>query len=235
MLAHILYIINNGALLAHLSNFFPCLHWKKIFSHSLSHHFVYSLSSPFLGLIYRLIYSLFICLFWLLTVYYFVYPVLFLLLYWARSVRPSSLFTFVQARGGWKGRRKMRYEEKNGGPSTLLKYVLTAYFLLPLAKLLPLTNGPKKKTEDGRAKDISYFLLLLRLTDWAPVSHWLLWYSIPPKLVIYFVFHNSTVYLLFFCSLYVFSSFVRWILDFVDIFCPFRWFSFCSAVVHTFI
>jgi hypothetical protein len=64
------------------------------------------------------------------------------------------------------GERKVegRYEGKNGGPSILLKYVATVYFLLPLAKLLPLTNGPKKKRKDGRTKD-TYFLQLLRLTD----------------------------------------------------------------------
>jgi hypothetical protein len=50
-----------------------------------------------------------------------------------------------------------------------LKYVLTVYFLLPWAKLLSLTNGPKK--DEGWKDDYyvvsSYFLLLLQLTDWA--------------------------------------------------------------------
>jgi hypothetical protein len=50
--------------------------------------------------------------------------------------------TFVGRGGGGKGKRKIR--RKNGGPFTLLKYVATAYFLIPLAKLPPLTNGPKK-------------------------------------------------------------------------------------------
>jgi hypothetical protein len=69
---------------------------------------------------------------------------------------------------GREGRKKIR--RKNRGPSTLLKYVPTAYFLLPLAKLLPLTNGPKKwvKLKDkGYYLFSSYFLLLLWLTDWA--------------------------------------------------------------------
>jgi hypothetical protein len=47
----------------------------------------------------------------------------------------------VRERRG-KGRRKIR--RKNEAPLTLLNYVPTAYFLLPWAKLLPLTNGPKK-------------------------------------------------------------------------------------------
>jgi hypothetical protein len=50
-------------------------------------------------------------------------------------------------------------------PSTLLKYVPTAYFLLPLAKLLPLTNGPKK--DEGRKDEGRIFL---RLTDWTQVE-----------------------------------------------------------------
>jgi hypothetical protein len=44
------------------------------------------------------------------------------------------------------------------------------YSLIPLAKLLPLTNGPKKDLgwkDEGYYVFSSYFLLLLRLTDWA--------------------------------------------------------------------
>jgi hypothetical protein len=85
----------------------------------------------------------------------------------ARSVRPSSLFgtcsclvrTFVQERGRGEGRRKI--QRKNEGPSTgtLLKYVSTAYFLLPLAKLLHLTNGPKKRRrmEGQRIQSIFFY------------------------------------------------------------------------------
>jgi hypothetical protein len=35
----------------------------------------------------------------------------------------------VRERGRREGRRKI--ESKNGGPSTLLKYVATVYFLIP--------------------------------------------------------------------------------------------------------
>jgi hypothetical protein len=71
-------------------------------------------------------------------------------------------------RGTGRGKEEGRYEEKNGVPATLLKYVPTAYFLQPLANFLPLTNGPKNRRKmQGRRKDTTYFLLLLRLTDWA--------------------------------------------------------------------
>jgi hypothetical protein len=76
--------------------------------------------------------------------------------------------TFVKERGGGEGRRKIR---RNNYYSTLLKYVPTSYFLLPLAKLLPLTNEPKKRRRivrtGGYYEFSSYFLLLLQLTDWA--------------------------------------------------------------------
>jgi hypothetical protein len=36
--------------------------------------------------------------------------------------------------GGEEGKVEERYEEKNGGPSTPLKYVATVYFPIPLAK-----------------------------------------------------------------------------------------------------
>jgi hypothetical protein len=70
------------------------------------------------------------------------------------------LRTFVWERGRGEGRRKI--QRKNGGPSTLLKYVATVYFLILYLwqNLLPLTNGPKKKTEDGRTKDATYFLCI---------------------------------------------------------------------------
>jgi hypothetical protein len=78
----------------------------------------------------------------------------------------------VRERGRGEGRRKI--QRKKGGPSTLLKYVATIYFLLPLAKLLPLTNGPKKKhnrwKNEGCYIFSSYFLILLQLADWALVS-----------------------------------------------------------------
>jgi hypothetical protein len=74
----------------------------------------------------------------------------------------------VRERG--RGKLEGRYEEKIGGPSTLTKYVPTtvptAYFLLPLAKLLPLTDRPKKDEgwkDEGYYLFSSYFLLLLRL------------------------------------------------------------------------
>jgi hypothetical protein len=57
--------------------------------------------------------------------------------------------------GGGEGRRKIR--RKNGGPYALLKYVPTPYFLIPLVKLLLLTNGPK---EDEGWKDEGYFILV---------------------------------------------------------------------------
>jgi hypothetical protein len=50
-----------------------------------------------------------------------------------------------------------------------LKYVPTGYFLLPLAKVLPLTYGPRKDEgwkDEGYYAVSSYFLLPLRLTDW---------------------------------------------------------------------
>jgi hypothetical protein len=49
---------------------------------------------------------------------------------------------FVSTLGG---RQKEKIRRKNRGLSTLLKYIPTAHFLLPLVKLLPLTNGPKKR------------------------------------------------------------------------------------------
>jgi hypothetical protein len=64
--------------------------------------------------------------------------------------------------GRGRGRKIRR---KNGSPSTLLKYVPTAYFLLPLAKLLPLINGPPQKDEGWKDEGYyifsSYFILLL--------------------------------------------------------------------------
>jgi hypothetical protein len=51
--------------------------------------------------------------------------------------------------------------KKNGCPYTILKYVPTAYFLLPVAKLLPLTNGPPKK--DKGWKDEGYYIFSLTL------------------------------------------------------------------------
>jgi hypothetical protein len=42
--------------------------------------------------------------------------------------------------------------KKNGVPSILLKYVSTASFLHPLAKLLPLTNELKNDEGHGRSK-----------------------------------------------------------------------------------
>jgi hypothetical protein len=56
---------------------------------------------------------------------------------------------------GKGGKVEGRYEEKTEAPLySLLKYVPIAYFLPPLAKLLPLTiQTPPKKTKDGRTKD----------------------------------------------------------------------------------
>jgi hypothetical protein len=59
--------------------------------------------------------------------------------------------------------------KRNGGPSTLSKYVATLYFLIPLSKRL---MDPKK---DEGWKDATYvfplyFLRILRLTDWDQVS-----------------------------------------------------------------
>jgi hypothetical protein len=62
--------------------------------------------------------------------------------------------------GGGEGRRKIL--RKNGGSSTVLKYVATAYFLIPLAKLLPLTNGPRK---DEGLKDDGYYIFSFTLAD----------------------------------------------------------------------
>jgi hypothetical protein len=81
-------------------------------------------------------------------------------------VRRCVVRTCVLERGRGEGKR--RIWRKNGGPTTRLTYVPTAYFLLPLAKLLPLTNGPKKDEgwkDEGYYEFSSYFLLLLRLTD----------------------------------------------------------------------
>jgi hypothetical protein len=83
----------------------------------------------------------------------------------------------VRERGKGEGRRKIKIRRKNRGPSTLLKYVPPGYFLLPLAKLLPLTNGSQKKTKDT-TYFLLYFLLLLRLTDWAQVR---LALALPPS------------------------------------------------------
>jgi hypothetical protein len=72
----------------------------------------------------------------------------------------------VRERG--EGEVEGRYKEF-GGPSTLLRYVPTAYFLLPLAKLLPLTNRPKKtkngRAKDGRTKDTTYIFSSTLATD----------------------------------------------------------------------
>jgi hypothetical protein len=56
-----------------------------------------------------------------------------------------------------RGKAEERYEEKKRRPlySFEVLYVPTAYFLLPWAKLLPLTNGPKKKDEGW--KDEGYY------------------------------------------------------------------------------
>jgi hypothetical protein len=72
-------------------------------------------------------------------------------------VHSCVILSFVCVRG-----RKARLKEdtkKNGGPSTPLKYTYQLCIFLYLCQnLLPLTNGPKKKTNDGRTKDATFFL-----------------------------------------------------------------------------
>jgi hypothetical protein len=54
---------------------------------------------------------------------------------------------------------------RGGGKAcTLLNYVLTAYFPLPLAKLLPLTNGPKK--DEGWMERRRILRILFNSCDW---------------------------------------------------------------------
>jgi hypothetical protein len=62
---------------------------------------------------------------------------------------------------------KGRYEEQRR-PSTLLKYVATLYFLIPLAKWSK--KGEAWKIEGCYVFPL-YFLRILRLTDWAQSTH----------------------------------------------------------------
>jgi hypothetical protein len=100
--------------------------------------------------------------------------------YRARSVRPSSLFsawlcsTYLCAGEGGRGKVEGRYEEKTEAPLFFRStYQLRFFFYLWQNSYLWLTDP--KKMKDGRTKDTTYFLLLLRMTDWALVSLWCYW------------------------------------------------------------